>query len=778
MHRFYSALLIGTAFLFSGCSPIFSLEGTVSGLDEGTLILNDGNLNSVEITADGSFSFAPAKYQAGDQFQVTIQNQPAGLECRVANYQGTFTNSNVKNVEVVCSTPEETIDLCGAALESMGEFHLQSMQVALGSGLGATGFSSFDSDDDGYPEFMFGSGSGFGSNTKFAIYEFDEDAQTYTSHCESAFVDTSIKKIIPFQNEHYNAASLVALANGQVQVINHRAGKKIATFDSGLVSVSDVAIADVDNDGELEIVLLSGDTIALFNANSFTYENSISYGAKSLAIGAFTDSSKVQIALNTGLLLQVNGVEVEVLWDYTVLGFSNMYLRAGDVDGDGLDEIVAADSWYNIQVFNGDTGGILWQAFPDLDVDALQVVDVNGDGVPEVLYGDGQWGASYALDGLTGEQLWAVPNPEHGVTDILVADLDDDAGLELLWGAGYSSTGPDYLFVHDLTTDTREWQSGESGGPYYAVAFGDIDGDGIDDRIYASFESESGYGDGIVTVIRSSDGQILWQTESNTFGGRAWTGLHDLAVQDVNLDGINDVLVATDLLYDGALYFVNGADGSVMDYVELDSGSPLYSLALADIDNDGIEEILAGGGKEHTGSNGTFVYQLDGIDLEFTYPSLGNDWADIWSLETLDMDADGDLEIIAGKGGVFVIDTVNNALNRTVATNFTAVAVNSSQAFLGDGTGQLYELAINGEATLVGSLCSESVYALEAVSDGQLAFTCGGRLGLYNINEGSVQWQSDVLDPLLGRFDSLAYGVVEGRSALLVGGSTVWYFVK
>lgn len=782
MERLSLALLLGCAFIFSGCSPVYDLDGTVSGLLGGSLVLSDGNLNSVEITEDGSFSFAPTKYQAGDAYTVVIESQPAGLDCRVANYNGIITNRSVHNIEVVCALPETKPNPCALdAGNTPGEYQLVDTQIALGSGLGATGFSLFDGDDDGYREFLFGSGTGFGSNRKFAIYEFDAAADSYLPLCEYSYANQAIEHIIAFENLQFNAASLIALSNGQIEIINHRAGIRIASFDSGVNSVEDVAVADVDNDGEAEIAILSADSLVLFNANTFAYEQTLAYGDSAMALGYFSSIDHLQIALNSGYVLQLMSSELSVVWDYSTIGFSNMHLKAGDVDNDGLDEIVAADGWYNLHVFNAELGGILWEAFPDLDVDALQVMDVTGDGVPEVLYGDGQWGASYALDGATGQLLWSVDNPEHGVTDLLVADLDQDNQLELLWGAGYSSTGPDYLFIHDLVTDTLDWQSGESGGPYYAVAFGDIDGDGIQDRIFSSFESESGYGDGIVTVIASSSNQVLWQTNGNTFGGHAWTGIHALAVQDVNADGINDVVVATDNLYDGSLYFLSGADGSVMDEITLDSGSPLYSLALADVDGDGVDEILAGGGKEHTGSIGTFVYQLDGSTstLEFTYPSMGTDWADVWSLETLDMDADGDLEIIAAKGGVYTIDPVNNALARTAGTSYTSIAVSSSQAFVGDSSGTISTLAMGGETDVVADVCEQQIDALEAVSDSKLAFTCGGRLGIYDLAGMSVEWQTlEPIDAMLGRYDTLEHGVVEGRSALLVGGSTVYYFMK
>jgi len=781
MQRLCSVFLLSLVFVCTGCSPIFDLEGTVSGLEDGTLLLSDGNLNVVEITADGTFSFSPAQYQAGDQYTVTIESQPQGLECRVANYQGTFTNVSVRNIEVICTPPEVVINSCGNP-QTETEYTLADTQVALGTGLGATGFSQFDADDDGYPEILFGSGWSFGPNNKFAIYEFDTAQGTYSPRCESSYTDDTIQQIIPFENAQYNAASLIALNSGRVEVLNHRTGEKLASFETGLTHIADVLVVDADNDEALEVVILAAEGLMLIDADTFTMKMTLPYAAEAMAAGHFTQSENVELALNTGLVLAIVGDEVSLAWDYSVIGFSNQHLQAGDVDNDGLDEIIGADAWQAVRVFNADTLGILWEVFPRHDVDALTVTDVTNDGIPEVLYGDGQWGDVHALIGLTGEELWVVDNPEHGVTNILVADLDQDAQLELLWGAGYSSTGEDYLYVYDIVSSTVDWQSENSAGPYYALAFGDIDGDGVEDRIYAAQESQETLTAGVVTVIGSAgNNSVLWRSYMPRGDALVYNGFHALAVQDVNSDGINDVIVAGDRSGYGALYFLNGVDGSVMDYIALDSRASLYSIALADMNGDGSNEILAGGGKESTGTTGTFVYQFsgDGTGLEYSSPSLGDDWVDIWSLETFDINGDGDLEILAVKGGVFIIDTEINALNRTQNTNFRSLAVTSNLAYVGDDMGNLYTLGVSGTSSLIGALCISAVDALEAISDSRLAFTCGGRLGIYDLSTATVAWQTvEPVDATLGYHDSLKHGVVNGRSALLVGGSTVRYFLR
>ena len=86
-------------------------------------------------------------------------------------------------------------------------------------------------------------------------------------------------------------------------------------------------------------------------------------------------------------------------------------------------------------------------------------MDINGDGRDEILYGDGQWGSIHAMNAVNGTQLWAISNPEHGVTRIAVSDVDGDGNLEVMWGAGWTSTGADHFYVYDLSSRTQEFTS-------------------------------------------------------------------------------------------------------------------------------------------------------------------------------------------------------------------------------------------------------------------------------------------------------------------------------
>jgi len=77
-----------------------TIGGTITGLGGGTVVLKNGS-ETLSRNADGGFTFATAIKQ-GDNYAVSVQTQPTGRSCSVANASGTAGASNVDNVNVNC----------------------------------------------------------------------------------------------------------------------------------------------------------------------------------------------------------------------------------------------------------------------------------------------------------------------------------------------------------------------------------------------------------------------------------------------------------------------------------------------------------------------------------------------------------------------------------------------------------------------------------------------------------------------------------------------------
>jgi len=79
----------------------YSVGGTITGLDAGGLVLDDGT-DSVTIPIGTSTFTFPSKIASGAAYAVTIQVQPTGPACQLINATGTVAASSITTVMVVC----------------------------------------------------------------------------------------------------------------------------------------------------------------------------------------------------------------------------------------------------------------------------------------------------------------------------------------------------------------------------------------------------------------------------------------------------------------------------------------------------------------------------------------------------------------------------------------------------------------------------------------------------------------------------------------------------
>jgi Galactose oxidase, central domain len=80
----------------------YTIGGSVTGLESGSVVLEDNGGDTLTITSNGSFTFATA-ITTGGAYAVTIATQPTGQNCTVTNGSGTVAAANITNVSVSCA---------------------------------------------------------------------------------------------------------------------------------------------------------------------------------------------------------------------------------------------------------------------------------------------------------------------------------------------------------------------------------------------------------------------------------------------------------------------------------------------------------------------------------------------------------------------------------------------------------------------------------------------------------------------------------------------------
>jgi hypothetical protein len=93
----------------------------------------------------------------------------------------------------------------------------------------------------------------------------------------------------------------------------------------------------------------------------------------------------------------------------------------------------------------------------------------------------------------------------------------------------------------------------------------------------------------------------------------------------------------------------------------------MYSVDIADVDNDGQTEIIAGGGRVHTGAPGVYVYAINGSTgaVEWKSINLGDTWSAINFVQVGNVDNDAAPEMVALKDSLYVIDSISHQQKQT-----------------------------------------------------------------------------------------------------------------
>lgn len=345
---------------------------------------------------------------------------------------------------------------------------------------------------------------------------------------------------------------------------------------------------------------ITNDMITLSNIRAGAYTSRkvevANVGAEDLVIDEITLSDSAHFFLDEAVMLPIT----LSTRDTTYIRF---WFRSDEVGTYACDmEIYSNDedeSPSTVQLsgttteYSTDLGTQLWNYQTNFDYEKIiamkNFVDLNGDGIAEVIIADDDYG------------VHCVNGNSSGVADTLWY-FNTHAPLGL-YGSIYQEQG--------LTT------------------IPDVNDDGIDDVI-----AGTAWGNKTVYAIDGSNGELLWHYDTHIYGEGGWVYEVD-AGQDYNGDGINDVLAAVgagdDETIPKGVFLLDGTDGSQIWFRNF--GHSQYGVSsMEDINGDGIPEAVSGGAEEKIRLlNGDTGFEI------FSY----NVGETVWAITSI-MDADGD----------------------------------------------------------------------------------------------------------------------------------------
>jgi len=575
-----------------------------------------------------------------------------------------------------------------------------------------------DLDNDGYVDLATGTDTGDSIAT---IYVWQSDGTPFDGGWKKqgvALLDDKANSIKIADLDHDGLMDLVTgtgvTENYEVIAFPNNGkpfGGKWAQSDIGADAATDgifaVAIGDVDNDGDLDIITgsdsVNEDYELIAWKNTLTHRN-MPYNStansaweagedvRGMATADFDRNGKLDVVMVADTSA---GYEVEVLsggsapfsgvWSNNSMQVSDNILcvAAADFDNDGWVDIVTGSA------SSATTEILLWE----------------NDGTP---FKD-PW-LSYDVCAMTDD-----------VRSIAAADFDNDGWTDIVTGSYYTQNHQINVFENDGTPFDSIWTMTEAGLSYCtaaSLAVADFDNDGWTDIAVGTLKDNSSASLNKKIKVFENDGTPFDGLFTAHDVADADDVVNGIVAADLDNDGWPDLATASGALAtnevmvwenDGAPWDGWGASNGIGS-----TGVNTYGIAAGDADNDGRIDLVTGSAYQ-SGEDEVIIWRNSDstpfVDA-WTKNGVGDSTTDVTSVAFGDLDGDGDLDVMSGslyssseyevlswenlgaQATVTVTDTSPSSLLRGNADDFLRITV-THNGISGDDDIELAKLRVH-----------------------------------------------------------------------------------
>ncbi|WP_439036008.1 hypothetical protein [Agarivorans sp. Z349TD_8] len=307
--------------------------------------------------------------------------------------------------------------------------------------------------------------------------------------------------------------------------------------------------------------------------------------AKQFVFANVDGDAQLEIVTNNGFVYDTETWENQ--WFYSD-GFGRSLVAAGDIDGDGIAEIIG-DTVNHLSIYSAIDKSQRYQYSGNGYCDLI-TADVSKDGVDEVILGGCQWGNIEVLqwDGASLLALSQVSSQGYGIASLAVGDSDNDGLLEMHWASDVGSSGEDLFIIADLTEGaaTIKPRTRVQLDNYSTAGWSTIT-DNIEKAVFFVPSSESGYGGGrIFTLDKQGHTTVSDELSSN------WDKSKYAITSDFNHDGFGDMFVPITETYYGGIAALQLFDNSVHWQLAGDYDTDIGVIEASDLNGDGKDDLI------------------------------------------------------------------------------------------------------------------------------------------------------------------------------------------
>ncbi len=378
-------------------------------------------------------------------------------------------------------------------------------------------------------------------------------------------------------------------------------------------------IADLDDDGRLEAVGHAarcgthGMPLVVDAATGETVWTGASWQVNHIGLGEVGEGMRVLVLAGEspapGLVLDADSKEI--LWQWPD-GFRGRILFGDFLHPRGIGDFAVLEPGGVARVFRATPSFSPMVQIATVQAPTAAVHDVDGDGHDDLIVG-GSWGRIEAFRATASPyQLFEFESPESGVSAIAVDGLEGDGTLQLLHGAGLSSTGVHVLRVLDVPTGELRYEMRDERGPFSSLVVGSITGDASRQVAVATTSSEGGYRGPNLRILQADSGALAGFKPSILHPATGNYGTH-LALGRVEGDAAQRIFAGSGFSYSPRVVALDGATLSEQWQAELESFSEMVQdVVSTDFNGDGTDDVVAafsGGLVVLDGANGAELWR-------------------------------------------------------------------------------------------------------------------------------------------------------------------------